>query len=1419
MNGLTVVNGPSEHNGTEGEHVWERPWSLEEMRKTSANWSLAADSGLLLFLQDFSQRMLSKTHEIEKQLDGLIRDTKATDSCLHTVFNDFLMLSNTQFIENRVYDEEVEEPVSKPEAGERQPEQERTREQKEAELIPKVQEAVNYGLRVLESAFEQLDIKAGNSDSEDEEVIDRVEPILEPKDLYVDRPLPYLIGSQLFMEQDDVGLGDLSSDEMSIDSDRDSVVDSEEDKDEEPSDDDFDQDDEVQDIAKKKSSLISDEEDDDEEDDSDIFGDSDKEEDEDKKNSTGPSSFADELAARIKGDVPSKEDEEQTSLSSAPSAAKKKGKGKKESKPDRAQGEEDNDELFKPPKMEDEDFSPFGGKGGLFSGGKGLFDDDDEGDLFADAPEDKISKPPVSKEPAPAIKKIPTGAVSIFPENSLFSSTKREESTEGRENGNLVENKCPSAPKQAALGGLFDDDDEDDFFSGSSLKKSNSGLEKPKQKKAVDLFGGDEEDDADIFNEISSAAPQPKNKEEEAVTVTVPEKKMPAGAISMFGPGTKNLLAESLRKRQPSTSEESEKSEKSEENVSSQDIFSTSTKPSEKSKPKSLFSDEEDSQEIFQSIQNSSKNLSNPAPVTQSKIKTPLSIFDDEEEEDLFASTPPKPTAKKSSSQKASKPLSSSLFSDDEDQWVTSKPQPTTVKTEEKSGSTKTIETMPPNLSAGVAQNKASLFDEDDDLFAATKESSQKKPQRISLLFEEENENDDDKGTLFQIGTAATPSSLDVKKSQASPLAPSLFDKERTEDLFEAPAEAKLPVESADPKKKPAGAVSLFGGFDVFGQRKPDAAKIKSPLEDPEDDEFLYKDAPPPLEEEPKSKKKNVLSLFDDDDEDEEEQSPILISSKPAVKNPQKPTEQRPRTKSTGVFQDEELLFSQTQQKDNDPDVDLFSSTGKPASPNPAPMNPAAPVLFGDDDEDDLFSSGKPKPPLKPPEKKTTKPYKDENLSALPSEGFTKAASTSPPKPMIPPKAADNKKPAGSAPVKSKEPSSRIGKLQANLAINPASLLPGASRRIPGAESVIPGPAPSQPPAQEDLPGSAHTSHSRRAGEVAVSFDTPVQAKTLQSANKGRTKGAGNRRPQTRAARQLAAQVSDEIKDEDYRVESAIGAGSTSAVHTQTPPAPDLKSNTHAIPPFPEVAVPRLHAIEKTSAKKEVPEPKLPVADEDLFGSDDLFSPSVATKELPSPKPKLKTSEGMTKPQGQLQSKEVLPSIFDDQGDDLFNSAKQKPSKKIKSIPFLEEEEDDDIFGMGKSSSITSKKETKPSTQKEPKVPKQDIFQDDIFEAESDKAAKKPKEKVLDANLFDDNVDIFADLTVTKPKEKKSKKKVETKSIFDDDMDDIFSSGTTKAVAKPQSKSKKSPSAQESSTKEETDHSIFDDPLNALGGN
>lgn len=68
--------------------------------------------------------------------------------------------------------------------------------------------------------------------------------------------------------------------------------------------------------------------------------------------------------------------------------------------------------------------------------------------------------------------------------------------------------------------------------------------------------------------------------------------------------------------------------------------------------------------------------------------------------------------------------------------------------------------------------------------------------------------------------------------------------------------------------------------------------------------------------------------------------------------------------------------------------------------------------------------------------------------------------------------------------------------LQANLAINPASLLPGSARRIPGAVSVTPG-VGSLPSHSEGTQVTAASSQ-----ELGVSFDSPAQAQTLQTAIK-----------------------------------------------------------------------------------------------------------------------------------------------------------------------------------------------------------------------------------------------------------------------------------------------------------------------------
>ncbi|XP_048449456.1 WASH complex subunit 2-like, partial [Rhincodon typus] len=394
----------------------------------------------------------------------------------------------------RVYDEEVEE-AAKPESGGKPVEPERTREQKEAELIPKVQEAVRQGLSVLDSAFEQLDIKAGNSDSEDEETNERVEHLLEPKDLYIDRPLPYIIGSQQFMEEEDVGLGDLSSEE-SVDSEHGSVIESEEEKEESGVDSAEESEEDEQKLSKsvQKQRQISEDEDDD----SDLFHESEKEEDVEDLTITkklGQTSFAEELAARIQGESTEKQREQSASLTSGVSARNNRVKTKTEAQ--KAKGQEDEENLFTSQIAdEDDDFSPFRSKSGLFSGGKGLFDDD-EGDLFAEAPQEELNK---GKEVKPAVfepaarksgKKVPVGAVSIYPDGDLFAASVISETARSKK----------AKQKPVDTGGLFDDE-EDDLF-GSTVE--TSGAAKTESKLATSLF--DDSEDSGLFE--TSVTPKP----------------------------------------------------------------------------------------------------------------------------------------------------------------------------------------------------------------------------------------------------------------------------------------------------------------------------------------------------------------------------------------------------------------------------------------------------------------------------------------------------------------------------------------------------------------------------------------------------------------------------------------------------------------------------------------------------------------------------------------------------------------------------------------------------------------------------------------------------------------------------------------------------------------------------------------------
>ncbi|XP_058666735.1 WASH complex subunit 2-like isoform X1 [Ammospiza caudacuta] len=1320
--------------------VWERPWSLDEIRKSSQSWSLASDAGLLHFLQEFSQQTISRTHEIKKQVDGLISETKATDCRLHNVFNDFLMLSNTQFIENRVYDEEVEEPIPKADVGDKT-EQEKTREQKEADLIPKIQEAVNYGLQVLDSAFEQLDIKAGNSDSEEEESNERMELILEPKDLYVDRPLPYLIGSQQFMEQDDVGLGDLSSEEGSVDSDRGSVIDSEE-KDEEESDDEFGN--PSEDDQKTRIAQMSDEDDDDG---CDLF-DSEKEEDEEgdldestKPKKKRPTSFADELAARIKGEVPVRQDEECSSLSSET----KTRKTPKEKKEVRVPSDDEDDDIFKPPKLTDDDFTPFGSRGGLFSGGTGLFDDE-ESDLFAEAP--KGEEPKEREEQAPvseasstkSLKKVPAGAVFLFPGGSdVFSST-----VIGEKDKKSAARSTEKTPKQPGKVVLFDNDDDDDFFVEATKKPPDP------VKSTADLF---DDDEGDLFKEkpaipsvVSGTA-----KETESHREAIVEKKSQQSSGEDFKP-----LSETPPRKQ-----------------------------------RGLFSDEEDAEDLF----SSSKAVKSKAlPTSKSMTKAPLSLFDDDEE-DLFGVGPAKKDQEKNPEARAKqsgslKKASSLLFSSDEEEhWNVSKPAKPPSEDGRKEDPAKPASTV----SQAKDVKTTSLFEEEDeeDLFAITKES-QRKPQKPSLLFEDDDINGE---SLFSSQSVLLPSAAKVAVEKIKPAhTPPTFNEEEKEEKEDLPDETVTSNQVEDTlwySKKP-GPAPVPQGTDVAGQQikeKPFTV-ISS---EPADNSDLFATSPPALEKDVKSQAKKVLSLFEEEEEEK-------LEDDDGIKNAQKgvdvASEKSTGPKSTGVFQDEELLFSHKLQKDNDPDVDLFASPKKSMSANRILKPSPGGGLFGDDDEDDLFSTAKTNIP-KMAEKKTLQ------TSVGPSSVSSNLENALSAKQDETLKAATTEKSTGPVPIKTKEPSSRIGKLQANLAINPSALLPGAMPKVSNLKSPLPVlDTPLHEP--KEVQNSETFSATGSNEEMGVSFDQPMQADTLHNANKTRIRVPGKRRPPSRMARRLAAREAEVSEDMDSNKEPQFSLPKQmSAVESiKEPLAAEAESKENGF--LSSLSLPAHSSVLSAGTNKLLP-PESTENGDDLFESEDLFASSSTSRPVTQPKLKEGMPDSMAnKP---IKGREKKPGLGDQDSNDLFQPVQQKSSTKSSPIPFLEEEEDS-LF----TSQKTGKKELKSAVHQAVDPTAQDIFEDDIFATEAIKPVTKIKE-MPETNLFDDNIDIFADLTA-KPKEKKTKKKVEQKSIFDDDMDDIFSSSQVK-IPTPKPRSSQAASEPKSESKI---LSTFDDPLNAFGG-
>ncbi|XP_076232238.1 PWP1 homolog no child left behind [Calliopsis andreniformis] len=187
---------------------WDHPWTTQEMRKKRREWSLAGDAGLLKHLQQFSENLVVRANKTEEALDSLTTQLNETAILIDSVTNTSLALANTQFIESRVQEDDIE--IQK--GVENFVQESKDEDSATADLIATVSESIKQGLNIMDEKYKKMEFV--DSDTEEEEEEDSrvvLSVLLGPNNPYQDRPLPYVIGSQKWKNSIKIGLESSSS--------------------------------------------------------------------------------------------------------------------------------------------------------------------------------------------------------------------------------------------------------------------------------------------------------------------------------------------------------------------------------------------------------------------------------------------------------------------------------------------------------------------------------------------------------------------------------------------------------------------------------------------------------------------------------------------------------------------------------------------------------------------------------------------------------------------------------------------------------------------------------------------------------------------------------------------------------------------------------------------------------------------------------------------------------------------------------------------------------------------------------------------------------------------------------------------------------------------------------------------------------
>ncbi|XP_011685940.1 PREDICTED: WASH complex subunit FAM21 isoform X2 [Wasmannia auropunctata] len=498
------------------------------MRKKRREWSLAGDVGLLKHLQQFSENLVSKANKTQAALDTLTTQLKETGILVDNVTNTSLALANTQFIESRVQEDDIETKENSEEKQESAKAQNSTPEN----LLASISESVKQGLNIMDEKYKVMDVACSDSEEEDDEggaVVFSV--IVGPNDPYQDRPLPYVIGSDKWIASNKIGLESSSSESEQADEEREESESEKEDADarkvfnsrHNP---------EIN-IARLSSSSS----------DSDNYNDH-------SNNISYGNNKADAVSQNninSASESATPNTVSKTSNETAPNfaeeLAKRLGTVRQAQKPTAVDESSESsinrfkDDLFASEKDED----VFNGSDNLFSDKKSLFDDQVSANLWKERPiksyknsnimPASIDVPPpisiVSTKPKSAIDDLFADADSEEDSDDIFSSSKNvKKRTKEPASDNPVEDVPQKFLDVIATGNM-----------ATSTPETNV--------KATSLFSDDENDDADLFGNSKKQPHKPTSESSSTNTSQEPSKKKPVGGEWILG----NVLASDIESK------------------------------------------------------------------------------------------------------------------------------------------------------------------------------------------------------------------------------------------------------------------------------------------------------------------------------------------------------------------------------------------------------------------------------------------------------------------------------------------------------------------------------------------------------------------------------------------------------------------------------------------------------------------------------------------------------------------------------------------------------------------------------------------------------------------------------------------------------------------------------------------------------